>query len=101
MRAARGKAAKMEETLSRLGDVFREVFEDDALEISLQTTPDDIEAWDSLRHVTLIIKVERAFGVKFTSGQVAKLTGVSDLVALLETLRSAGTAAISARVDQP
>lgn len=71
-------------TLSRLQDVFREVFEDDDLTLTPSTSAADIDEWDSLMHVTLILAVEGAFGVRFTSAQVSSLETVGDLVSLIE-----------------
>lgn len=65
--------------------VFRDVFEDDELEISPTTTADDIEGWDSLTHVSLMINVERAFGLKFSSTQVASLKNVGQLIDLVSS----------------
>jgi acyl carrier protein len=70
--------------LPRLNQVFRDVFDDDALVIAPATTAKDIEGWDSLMHVTLIVNVERAFGIKFTSSEVASLKDVGDLLAFIE-----------------
>ena len=67
-----------------LQDVFREVFSDDDLEISRETTAEDIRAWDSLMHVTLIVNVERAFNVRFSSRQVASLKNVGELIDIVE-----------------
>lgn len=72
----------------RLVRVFREVFEDDALEIRPETTADDVDAWDSLSHVTLVLAVEREFGVKLSAAAVAKLGDVGALFRLA-TRRSA------------
>ncbi len=71
------------DTLSRLNDVFREVFDDDEISITRGTTAQDIEGWDSVMHVTLMINVEKAFGVKFRSSDVADLKSVGDLVDLI------------------
>jgi len=71
--------------LSRLNEVFQNVFEDEDLEINRETTANDIEGWDSMMHVTLMINVEKAFKVKFTSSEVASLKSVGDLVDLIET----------------
>lgn len=65
--------------------VFRDVFEDDELEISPTTTADDIEGWDSLTHVSLMINVERSFGLKFSSTQVASLKNVGQLIDLVSS----------------
>lgn len=74
----------MENTLERLTQVFRDVFDDDELVISGATTAADVEGWDSLTHVTLMINVEKAFKLKFSSKEVASLQNVQELVTLVE-----------------
>lgn len=74
----------MGKTLLRLQAVFRRVFEDDALVISQSTTADDVDDWDSVLHVTLVVNVEKEFGIKFTTREVASLGNVGDLVAAIE-----------------
>ncbi len=73
----------MSDRLAQLNEVFRDIFDDDELEITPETTANDIEDWDSLRHVSLMVNVEKVFGVKFTSGQVVGLKNVGELVDLL------------------
>ena len=73
-----------EQTWPKLTEVFRDVFEDDEIEIGPQTTAQDIEDWDSLMHVSLIVAVEKRFSVRFSSGDVAALKNVGELVALIE-----------------
>jgi acyl carrier protein len=73
----------MSDRLGRLNQVFRDVFDDDELEISRRTTADDVEGWDSLMHVTLIVNVEKAFKVKFSSSEVAALQNVGELLDLI------------------
>jgi acyl carrier protein len=74
----------MSDTLDRLNGVFQQVFDDDELDITRETTAKDVEGWDSLMHVTLLINVEKAFGVKFSSSEVASLKSVGDLADLIE-----------------
>jgi acyl carrier protein len=74
----------MDTTLSRLNDLFREVFDDDDLQITESTKASDIEGWDSLMHVTLMVNVEKAFGVRFSSSEVATLKNVGELVGLID-----------------
>lgn len=71
-------------TKDRLQEVFQTVFEDDEIEISNDTTADDIDAWDSLTHVQLIVAVEKEFGLKFSTVEVMKLKNVGDFIALIE-----------------
>ncbi len=69
--------------LTHLNDIFQDVFEDDELEVSRETTAHDVEGWDSLMHVTLIVNVEKAFGVKFSSSEISALKKVGDLEDLI------------------
>lgn len=72
-----------EKTLPRLAEVFRDVFADETLTVTRETTAADIPEWDSLMHVTLIVNVERAFGLRFKSSEVGGLHNVGDLVDLI------------------
>jgi acyl carrier protein len=74
----------MADTLEQLKQVFENVFDDDEINISPETTAKDVEGWDSLMHVTLIVNVEKAFHIKFTSSEVASLQSVGDLVELID-----------------
>lgn len=69
----------MTDTLNRLGELFREIFDDDELTISRTTTAADIDEWDSLMHVNIILTVERDFGIRFSSSEVATLLNVGQL----------------------
>ena len=66
-----------------LQEVFRRVFEDEALEIFDDTSADDIDKWDSLTHISLIVETEKAFDVRFKNSQIARLQCVGDLKALI------------------
>jgi acyl carrier protein len=74
----------MTDRLDRLNQVFQQVFDDDELQVTPQTTAKDVEGWDSLMHVTLIVNVEKAFDVKFSSSEVAALQNVGELLKLIE-----------------
>jgi len=71
------------EVKPRLETVFRDIFEDPSLVIHDTTTADDIEAWDSLTHIDLIVEVERTFGIKLSTGEVRGLKNVGDFIALI------------------
>jgi acyl carrier protein len=71
--------------LERVNDVFRDVFDDESLSVRPETTAADVEGWDSLMHVRLIIAIEKAFRVRFSSSEVASLKDVGDLIELLQT----------------
>jgi len=70
--------------LERLNVIFCRVFDDPSIAIQRQTTANDIEGWDSLSHMNLIIAVEIEFQVKFALGELQSLKNVGSLVALIE-----------------
>jgi acyl carrier protein len=74
----------MQETLDKVNAVFRNVFDDDSLVITPQTTAADIDGWDSVMHVSLTLSIEKAFGIRFTSTQIASMNNVGDMVAIIE-----------------
>lgn len=64
----------MSELQSDLQKVFRRVFDDDDLTISDSTSADDIDGWDSMAHINLIIAIEKQFKIKFAAGEIATLS---------------------------
>jgi acyl carrier protein len=80
--AVRG-AVTADDIYERIAPIFRDVFDDDALTIGPETTAADVEGWDSLAHIRLIVSVERSFGIKFTAAEVGALENVGDFVALI------------------
>lgn len=75
---------KEDDIWQRVASVFRDTFEDDAIVLSSETTADDIEDWDSLTNIQLIVAIEKAFpGLKFSTGEIAQLRNVGDLIAVI------------------
>lgn len=74
----------MNEIKNRLQDVFRDIFDDESIVIRDETTAGDIDAWDSLTHVQLIVAVEKEFGIKFSTAEVMKLKNVGEFLSLIE-----------------
>ena len=72
------------EIFARLNEVFRDVFDDDSIVVKPATTADDIEDWDSLEHINLIVSVEEAFDMKFSMGQVVSMKDVGAMVDIIE-----------------
>jgi acyl carrier protein len=67
-----------------LTDIFHDVFDDDSITVTPELQAKDVDGWDSLSNIRLIITVEKAFKIKFSSSEVGKLERVGDLVALIE-----------------
>jgi acyl carrier protein len=66
--------------MSRVQEVFRDELELDDLVLTDETTADDVEEWDSLSHVQLVVALEKAFSIKFTSREILSWDNVGDLV---------------------
>ena len=71
------------EIYSKLTDVFHDVFDDDTIEVAPELTAKDVDGWDSMTHIRLILAVERAFKVKFTTSEIGALKKVDDLATLI------------------
>ena len=63
-----------------LAEIFEDVMDLDAVELAPETTADDIEEWDSLSHVRLIVAVEREWGISFTNTEIESFKCVGDLI---------------------
>lgn len=73
-----------EEILKKVEEVFREELELDDLVLTDETTADDVEEWDSLSHVQLVVSLEKAFGIKFSSREILSWENIGDLVDCIE-----------------
>ena len=81
----RGKIDFMsrEEVFEKVTDIFRDVFDDDSLVIVDSTNADDIEDWDSLEHIALVVSMEKEFNLKFDIKRINKLENVGQMVDLI------------------
>ena len=70
---------------SRLEEIFRAVLLDDSVTITPETSGKDFEAWDSLTHVTVMVHVERAFDIQFTSSEISGWKNAGELAQLIES----------------
>ncbi|WP_158848180.1 acyl carrier protein [Algibacter sp. L1A34] len=64
-------------------DIFRKVFDDDKLVINMTMTANDVDNWDSLTHMLLIVEVENTFNIKFKLRDLNKMKNVGDMIDLL------------------
>ena len=71
---------KRSDILAKVQEVFRDELEVEDLVLTDETTADDVEEWDSLSHVQLVVALEKAFGIKFTSREILSWDNVGDLV---------------------
>jgi len=83
----------MSELLGRVTAVVRDVFGDDEITLTESTTADDVEGWDSLMHLNLIIALEKRFTIRFSTAEISDLKGdgqnVGSLLQLITAKRGA------------
>jgi acyl carrier protein len=71
------------EIYAALNDVFRQVLEDDSIELTPETTADDVDGWDSMNHIFIVVELEKRFGVKFQAAEMEELKNVGELATLV------------------
>ena len=68
-----------EQVMAKLTEIFRDVFDDDSIELTETTSAKDIEDWDSLEHINLIAAVEKAFKMRFAMKEVSGMKNVGEM----------------------
>lgn len=71
------------EILQALTRLFYDVFDDESIELTPQTTANDVDGWDSQAHVTLIVAAEQHFGIRFRTAELESLRNVGHFVELI------------------
>ena len=66
--------------LEKLNGIFTDVLDNDDIKISETSTANDIEEWDSLTHIQLVVAIEKSFKVKFTTYEIQIWKNVGDMV---------------------
>ena len=69
---------------ARLSEIFESVFDDDSIRLTPALAAKDVDGWDSLTHIRLMLTVERSFKVKFSTTEIGKLENVGGLAALIQ-----------------
>ena len=72
-----------ETIMERTNAIFHEVFDDETIVVKESTTANDVEDWDSLMHINLVLAIEEEFGMKFTMGEVTAMKNVGEMVDIL------------------
>ncbi len=72
-----------EEVYEQVNEVFATIFDDVEIKINDETTSDDIEDWDSLEHINLVVAIEKRFNIRFDMSEVNKLNNVGEMVDII------------------
>jgi acyl carrier protein len=67
-------------SMAELNELMRDVLDDDNIELTEATTAQDVQGWDSMSHIRLIVSIENRFKIKFTNAEVERLKNVGDLL---------------------
>jgi acyl carrier protein len=69
---------------TRLAQIFQEVFDEDSIAVTPELSAKDVDGWDSLTHIRLMLTVEKSFKIKLSTSDIGKLQNVGDLVKLIK-----------------
>lgn len=72
-----------ETILNDLHEIFWDIFDDECIKLNEKTTSNDVEDWDSLEHINLIVAVEERFAVKFSMGEVTTMKDVGAMIDII------------------
>lgn len=74
-----------EEILAKIAPIFKEVFNDDEMDVNMDLTADDIDEWSSISQTLMLTEVEKEFGVVFKLREVAEMDNVAAIVGMIES----------------
>lgn len=80
-----------EKALKAIEDIFKDVLDLEELKITEQTKAEDIDEWDSLTHIQLIVAIEKHFGLKFTSMEISNWKNVGEMINSIKLKKEGGT----------
>ena len=72
---------KIEDVFEQVKKIFVEVLDEEDLDIQMESTADDVDEWDSLNHIQLVVAIEKYFNIRFSSSEIQ---GYSDLGEMCE-----------------
>jgi len=70
--------------LEQVQEIFRDIFDEEDLVITNETNAEDIEDWDSLSQIRLVVAIEKHFSIKFAFGELQALKNVGEMIVLIQ-----------------
>lgn len=71
--------------LEQLSEIFKDVLDNDSIQLTPATTANEVEEWDSLYHIQLVVAIEKHFKIKFTASEIQSWKNVGDMVTNVQT----------------
>ena len=68
-----------EDVLNQVQDIFRDVLDEEDIIVKPETTADDIDEWDSLNHIQLVVAIEKHFKIRFSSSEIQGFSNVGEM----------------------
>jgi acyl carrier protein len=75
---------EVNEVISQVNTIFKDVLDNDEVVISADTTANDVDEWDSLTHIQLIVAIEKHFKIRFSSGEIQGFKNVGEMCAAIK-----------------
>ena len=72
--------SKKKQILIKLQNIFRVIFDDDSIKLNTNTTAEDIEEWDSLNQIRIILECEKEFLVKLNPREINDFVNIGEMV---------------------
>ena len=69
--------------LNELQPIFQDVFDDEDLVVTNESNAENIDDWDSLSHIRLVVAIEKQFGIKFAFGELSVLKNVGEMITII------------------
>lgn len=73
------------EIIAKMEAIFQDVLDDDSIKLTESTTANDVEEWDSLNHIQLVVAIEKSLKIKFTTQEINSWMKVGDIVASIKS----------------
>ncbi|MEN8220295.1 MAG: acyl carrier protein [Pseudomonadota bacterium] len=72
------------EIMPKVQNIFRDVLDNEELEIGAESNANNVEDWDSLAHINLVVAIEKEFKISFALGEIDSLKNVGEFVDLIK-----------------
>jgi acyl carrier protein len=67
------------QVMKEVNDIFRRELDEDDIEVQYDTTAKDVDGWDSLTHIQLVVAIEKHFKIRFTASEIQKFSNVGEM----------------------